>query len=106
VQAFTAQHLDELADGLERDGEIAAAKRDRRRRGRDRGAPGAERIAGEIGALVSKIARVRPGDVSFSRADELFRAAADLIQAGGEEPPRLRRDARQPVHGASEATAA
>jgi hypothetical protein len=98
VKVFIAEHLDELVKDLERDGEVAAANLTAAAEvaaHQER-----ERIAGEIGALVSQVARVRPGDVSFSRSDELVRAASALIQAGGEEPPRLRRDPRLPTHGA------
>ena len=58
-----------------------------------------ERIAREISGLASLAGRVRPGDVSRTRAEQLARAASDLLQAGGEEPPTLDRDPRQPRHG-------
>jgi hypothetical protein len=60
-----------------------------------------EPFAGEIAQLVSAAGiRIRPGDITFSKADQVARAAADLIANGGEEPPRLRRDPRQPIPGA------
>jgi hypothetical protein len=100
VKVFIAEHLDELVKDLERDGEVAAANLTAAAEAVVAAHQERERIAGEIGALVSQVARVRPGDVSFSRSDELVRAASALIQAGGEEPPRLRRDPRLPTHGA------
>jgi hypothetical protein len=50
-----------------------------------------ERIASEISGLASKVAQVAPGDVSWSKAEECFRAATGLVNAGGEEGPTLTR---------------
>jgi hypothetical protein len=100
VQVFTAEHLSELVADLEQEGEVAAANVTAAAEAVVTAHQERERIAGEMGALVSQVARPRPGDVSYSRADQVVRAASDLIQAGGEEPPRLRRDPRQPTHGA------
>jgi hypothetical protein len=58
-----------------------------------------ERIAGELSTLVSTVVRVHPGDVTYPRADQAARAASDLIESGGEAPPVLRRDPREPRHG-------
>jgi hypothetical protein len=100
LQAYTAEHLDELVQDKERDGEVAtsslnaaaetvvAAYRER------------ERIASELSLLVSTVARVQPGDISFSRGEALARAAAELLESGGEAPPVLRRDPREPRLGA------
>jgi hypothetical protein len=58
-----------------------------------------ERIAGQISAFASAVGRVRPGDVSRSRCEELVHAASALLHAGGEEPPVLTRDPRKPRYG-------
>jgi len=49
-------------------------------------------IALRISALVGSKGGVRPADVSAARSDAAARAAQELIQCGGEEGPRLRRD--------------
>jgi hypothetical protein len=64
-----------------------------------------EAVAGEISHLAAMTGRVLPGDVSRSRAEALAKEAAALVQAGGEEPPVLKRDPRQPRHGAAAARA-
>jgi len=56
-----------------------------------------ERLAHEISALASPVGRVSPGDVSYSPAEQAVRAASALVE-GGEEPPRLRHDPREPRH--------
>jgi hypothetical protein len=58
-----------------------------------------ERIATEISSLAPMVGRVHPGDVSRSKAEALVRSAGDLVMAGGEEPPRLKRDPREPRSG-------
>jgi hypothetical protein len=60
-----------------------------------------ERIAQEISALASTAGRVHPGDVSFTRAEQVVREATRLLDGGGERPPTLTRDPRQPRQGAS-----
>jgi chromosome segregation ATPase len=101
VQAFTAEHLDKLVAEREAEGAAVAAKLTSAAEAVVAAYHEREQIALELGQLcVLAGGRVRPGDVTFSRAGELTTAASALIMAGGEEPPRLRRDPRQPVHGA------
>jgi hypothetical protein len=95
VQHFTAEHLDALVQGLEQDGEVAASSLNSAAEALVAAYRERERIAGEIATLVSPVARIHPGDVAFSRAEQVARAASDLIESGGEVPPRLRRDPRQ-----------
>jgi hypothetical protein len=100
LQQASAQHLDELVEGLEQDGEAAASKVNEAAAALVAAHQERERVASEISMLCATAgARVRPGDVAYSRAEELARAAAALLDAGGEVPPALRRDPRQPVHG-------
>lgn len=44
-------------------------------------------------------ARLRAGDVTRSKAEQLVAAAGKLLDGGGEQAPRLRRDPREPIHG-------
>jgi hypothetical protein len=99
MQAFVSEHLDELVEDLQRDGEVAAAKLTEHAEGIVSALAERERIATEITQLAGMVGRMLPGDVSRTRAEQLAHAAAALIAAGGEEPPRLRRDPRQPRHG-------
>jgi hypothetical protein len=50
-----------------------------------------ERIASDISALATKVAPISPGDVSWSRAEDAFRACTALLNADGEEGPTLSR---------------
>jgi hypothetical protein len=60
-----------------------------------------EAIAQAIGELLlSAGISIRPGDVSYSKAEQAAHAAATLIANGGEEPPRLRGVARERLLGA------
>lgn len=99
VQRFVAERLDELVENLEADGRIAAQALTDAAEAMLAAYAERERVAREIAETCPLTARVAPGDVSRSKAEPLARAAADLIQGGGEEPPRLLRDPRQPRHG-------
>jgi chromosome segregation ATPase len=99
VQHFTGKHLDELVKGLERDGEVAAASVNAAAAALVAAFQERERIAGEISTLVSSVARIHPADVAYSRAEQVVRAASELIDQGGEVAPVLRRDPRQPRSG-------
>jgi hypothetical protein len=106
VQRYVGDNLTELVAALEADGEVAA--------GRVSEAAGQlvaafeerERIAREIGQLAALTGRVLPSDVSRSRAEEVVRAAQALGLAGGERPPTLTRDPREPRYGEVTGTAA
>jgi chromosome segregation ATPase len=70
LQTFTAEHLDELVQALEASGEAAAAQLNAAAEALVEAFTRREAIAREISALYSTTgARVRPGDVSFSRAE-------------------------------------
>lgn len=99
VQRFAAEHLDELVADLEVEGAAAAARLTDAAEAMLAAHTERERIAREIAERCSLVTRVHPDDVSRSKAEALVRAAADLLQAGGEEPPRLLRDPRRPRHG-------
>ncbi len=98
VQLAATEHFDELVDELEADAKIAAAQVTRVAEtiidaiaGRNRAA---QRVEGLAQLVFGKTAF---GDVALSRADGLARAADELLTAGGERAPTLRRDLPQPV---------
>jgi DNA repair exonuclease SbcCD ATPase subunit len=94
------EHLDELVGALEADGQAAAERLNDHARGVLDAYAEVHRIAGQISALASQVGRMQPGDVSRTRADQLARQASAVLDAGGEEPPRLKRDPRAPRHAA------
>lgn len=98
VQQFVSENLSQLVAALEADGQAIAAKLNEHAEGLVTAYAERERIAGEISQLVSSAeVHVKFGDISFSRADELARAASTLIETGGESPPKWR-DPREPRH--------
>jgi hypothetical protein len=98
LQAFQGEHLSELVEALEADGRIATGKLNAAAEARVAAFSERERIAHEISLLASQVGRVFPGDVSFTCAEALVREARTLVAEGGEAPPELRRDPRQPRH--------
>jgi flagellar biosynthesis chaperone FliJ len=101
VSRFTHARLDELVEAKQRDGEIAVERLSECARAIVEAHAQRERVAQELSALVTSAGiMIRPGDVSRSRAEQLARAASELVMAGGEEPPRLTRDPRVPRAGA------
>jgi hypothetical protein len=99
VQRFTAEHLDELVAEKERDGEVAAARVTEYAEALLAAFHERERVAGEIATLVSTVARLHPGDLAFSHAEAAARACQELVESGGETPPVLQRDPREPREG-------
>jgi hypothetical protein len=95
VSAFVNEHFSELLEAKEADGRIAAEKEDVAAAAQLAAYRQREAVAAEIASLASLVSTTAPGDVTYSKADELARAAVALIEGGGEEPPRLRRD-REP----------
>ena len=58
-----------------------------------------EEIAHQIAVMAGSVGRIHPGDVSFTHAEALVREARARVAAGGEAPPVLRRDPREPRLG-------
>jgi hypothetical protein len=81
VQTFVAEYLAELIADLEVEGAAAAAKLTAAAETLLQAFTDRERVAREIAEMCSLVARVSPGDVSYSRAEALARAAGDLLQA-------------------------
>lgn len=92
VRAHVTAHLAELVDGLEADGQAAAERVNEAAAALVAGWLEREQIASSISQLVTKVAPVVPGDVSWSKGEEAFRAATALLNADGEEGPKLTRD--------------
>lgn len=101
IGRFITENLDGLLGELQEEGEAAAA-----------GVSAAanaligafhERMAVEarLTALCALIRPARPGDIQPTHAEQLVREATTLLRAGGEPPPTLRVDPRQPRHGAT-----
>ncbi len=97
-QRFVAEHLTELVEVLEGDGAVATRDLNEHAERVLQAFRERERIAGEVSALASMVGRVLPGDVSRSAAEQLAHAAAAFLERGGEIPPTLERDPRQPRH--------
>jgi hypothetical protein len=101
IGRFTAAHLDELVEGLAAEGEVVAANVNAAAAALVEAHQRREAIASEIAQTVYAAGiRVVPGLVTRSKADEAAHMAASLIQRGGEEPPGLTRDPREPTLGA------
>jgi len=96
---FVQGHLTELVAPLEEQGQLIKLRIDAAAEAIVTGIREREEIARRISELASMAAPVRPGDITFTRVEGLARQAADLLRAGGEDPPTLRRDPRQPQHG-------
>jgi chromosome segregation ATPase len=99
LQEFQGEHLSELVEALEADGKIATAELDAAAEALVQAFGKREEIARQIGAVASQVGRTHPGDVTFTTAQAVAEAARELLQRGGETPPTLRRDPRQPRLG-------
>jgi hypothetical protein len=99
LRQYQAQHLTELVEALEADGRIVASKIDDAAEALVTAYSERERIAHEISAIASQAGRIHFGDISFIRSEALAREARTLIHEGGEVPPTLRHDPRQPRLG-------
>ena len=91
VRTFVGANLDELVRALEADGQAAADQVNAAASALVSAHAEWEAVAAQIGKVIATVARPAPGDVSFSRADEVARAAAGLVAAGGENGPVLDR---------------
>jgi chromosome segregation ATPase len=103
AEVALAQHvrdnLSELVAPLETEGQAAAERINAGAEMIVAGLAEREAIAGKISALASMVGWMQPGDVSRTAAEDAARAASALLGAGGETPPELLRDPRQPVQG-------
>jgi chromosome segregation ATPase len=106
VARFVGENLRELVDGLEADARLVAEKINAAAEAIVAGLAEREAIASQISALASRVGRVHTGDVYRSAAEEVANAARKLLGQGGEVPPELRRDPREPRHAQAAAPAA
>ena len=95
---FVSDHLDELVTQEEADGQTAADRINELAAATVATFSELRACADRIAALAVVCGPVRPGDVSFSRAEQFVHAASDLLIAGGEQGPKLRHDPRRPHH--------
>jgi hypothetical protein len=91
LRQFTADNLGELVTAIEVDGELAAQRLNAA--AADLLAAAAEWRSAEarIGQTIALVHRPTPHDVSRSRSEEVVRAVAALVAAGGEEGAKLDR---------------
>jgi hypothetical protein len=88
IQRFAGANLTELVASAEADGAAAAEAVTKSAEALVAAYRKRKQIAGEISGLVTLAGnRIRPGDVSRSRAESLARAAGALVGGGGEDPP-------------------
>jgi hypothetical protein len=98
IQVFVAEHLDELVAELEEDADAAADAVNRACGAVESAYLERQLVEQRLTALVGMVRIPRPGDISRTVAEDVRRAAADLLLAGGEQAPKLRVDPRKPRH--------
>jgi hypothetical protein len=98
ILQFVAENLDELVAEIEEDGQDAAQALNRACRAVEDAY--LQRMACEqrLTSVVGMVRIPRPGEIAFTRAEEVRRAAVALLMAGGEQPPTLKVDPREPRH--------
>src|SRR5262245_42389538 len=87
VRSFVGENLDALVRALQADGQSAAERINAGAVEMVAGYGEWSRIAQEISQVVSLVAQVKPGDVSFSRCEPLMREVSRLLDQGGESGP-------------------
>lgn len=92
LREYVGAHLGKLVATLEVEGEAAAAQVDQAAAELVAAYQHREAIAAQLGQLITWVRSPSPGDVSFSRADDAYRAAAVLLAQGGEMPVTLNKD--------------
>jgi chromosome segregation ATPase len=106
VRSFVAENLSELIADLEADGQAAAERVNSAAADLLAAYSEREAVAARIGGLASMVGSLRPGDVTYSRAEAVAREATRFVQVGGEAAPQLRHDPREPRHAPLEAAGA
>jgi hypothetical protein len=99
VREYVAEHLAELVAEEQADGGAAAERINAGIVEVLAGYAEWEASAGRISSMASTVGRIHPGDVTRSRCEAVAQEARKLLDAGGEQVPRLERDPRLPRHG-------
>jgi chromosome segregation ATPase len=99
VQRFVAEHLAELVEAREVDGQAAAERINTAAAEMLAGYQEWSQVATEINGLLALVGPVRPGDVSFTRCEALAREASTLLREGGEQAPVVRHRPGEPRYG-------
>jgi hypothetical protein len=92
VQRHAAEHMTELVEAREADGEAAAERINTACTELIAGYAEWQSTAQELGGLLRHLGPVGPGDVSRDRSEALVREATRLLQTGGETGPTVTRD--------------
>ena len=98
VTAFVVEHLGELIAELHEDAEAAAEDLNRACRALEAAYARRMSVEEQVTRLASTVRPARPGDVRRTRAEAVVRDAERLLAEGGETPPTLAVDPRQPRH--------
>jgi hypothetical protein len=99
VQRFVAENLGELVEARQANGQAAAERINTACSEMLAGYQEWSAVANEISALLSMVAPVRPGDVSFTRCEALAAEATRLLHEGGERAPVVRHMPGEPRFG-------
>lgn len=99
IAAHVAPSFDALAEELAADGQAAATRVDDAARALIDAYGERQGVEQRVFTLAGAIRNPRPGDVRRTRAEAVVAEAEKLLQAGGEAPPALLADPRQPRHG-------
>ena len=91
LRQYVAQNLPELLAAKEADGDAAAERVNQLAAEFYEAWLARERIAAEIGGLISRVSAPGPSDVSHSAADQAAAACRALLDNGGERPVVLDR---------------
>ena len=93
---FVGENLDALLAELTEEGAATAASVDAACHALVSAFHGRQQVESRLTALCALVRTPRVGDVGRTRAEQVVREAGKLLEAGGEMPPALRADPRQP----------
>jgi hypothetical protein len=99
IARHVAENYDALSGELEEDARASAARVDAALGEVVAAFTAREHTAARVSVLAGAIRTVRPGEVERSRVEPAARACSDALDRGGETPPTLKIDPRQPRPG-------
>jgi hypothetical protein len=91
VAEHVRAHLPELLQALEQEGAEAADRVNQACQDLIEASLARETVAARIGGLLNRLRAPQPGDVSFTKSDQLAREAQTFLAGGGEEPVLVNR---------------